>query len=106
MNVDDLRKKRPIYSGVARDGEVVTVNLWAMDGATVEDRQLGAVGHRPGGLLVTDADRQRRRALHDAADFKLSERWKNPVNADPKPPVTMADKYAARDQRLSQRWRS
>jgi hypothetical protein len=84
---------------ILKDGERMTVHMFAMDG--VATRKLGA-GHRPGGLPVTDADRQRRRALHDAADSKLSERWKRPsIKSESKPPVTMAD----RDQRLSQRWR-
>ena len=67
---------------IARDGQTVRTPLMLMDsvqrsvaGKTV---LIDTVGHRPGGLPMTDADMQRRRALHMTYDTMVSQRWRTP----------------------------
>jgi len=47
--------------------------------AIIKDAVKPTVGHRPGLLVMTDADRERRTTRYRNHDKKRSERWKNPV---------------------------
>ena len=64
--------------------------------AIIKDAVKPTVGHRPGSLAMTDADRKRRTTLYRNHDKKRSERWKNPVTT-----VNQTDaKHATGDARL------
>ena len=97
-------------------GRLRRIGMFAMDNRTVGTARVTdgkTIGHRPGALPVSDVDRAKRVALRQAADAKLSTRWKNPpsVTTEERPQVQadvqsdLASRYAQADQRLSERWR-
>ena len=88
---------------IAKDGETVRVPMFMMDAqqrAVAESPVVtndAAIGHRPGSLPVTDADRERRTALYRGHDEKLSARWQSTP-----PPVNPTDaKRPTGDARLN-----
>jgi hypothetical protein len=96
---------------LVKDGGSIRVPLFTMDAVqrVVAARKPSASGHKPGSLPVTDAERTTRAALYDAADKRLSDRWKNPppvVTTKAQPTTDLAQAYARRDKALSDRWRS
>jgi hypothetical protein len=107
QTTEDQKKK------ILRDGEVYRVPILVMDSQqrAVAASQPGTVGHRPGSLPITDADRAARVARQAAADAKLCDRWKHPpatqvTTAPPPAPTTdVAALYAKRDKALSEAWK-
>lgn len=103
---------------VIKDGQTVTVRMNLMDSAldTVQRAIIAAQQsntlHAPGSLATTDAERDRRAKLYEDRDKRLTDAWKNPPSLDPGQtvrtitPASSADRYAARDARLEQAWRS
>lgn len=103
---------------VVRDGQTIRVSLMMMDSmdpvqcAVASNALVGdGVGHRPGSLALTDADRERRQQLHDAYERTLTSRWRNPLTPasqrNPERPTGDArlDAYAQYNQRVANAWR-
>jgi hypothetical protein len=105
---------------VLEDGERITVGAMLMDSVqrTVASTVVfDAAGHRPGGLMLTDADKQKRETLYRAYDAALTERWKapppvatpnnhkEPVNALNAQIGAGADAYSNYDRKIAERWR-
>jgi len=106
---------------VLKDGQTLRVPQFMMDGTSTLDKlqqviiaaqRAAATLHAPGSLPTTDADRERRAELYQKRDKRLVDAWKNPPPLDPaqtvrtSTPASSADRYAARDARLEQAWRS
>lgn len=100
---------------VLRDGERIVIRMSMMDSlqrAVVGDAAFtDAVGHKPGSLAMTDAERERRTSLYRDHDEKLGERWRTPL---PTASTTDArhstgdarlDAYARYQQRVTDAWR-
>lgn len=90
---------------IVRDRSGVRVPMMLMDNKPQ---------HRPGPVVVADADAERRRraALYDAYDQRISEAWKDqaPPTADranpPPTPAEVSDCYKRYDQRIENAWRA
>jgi hypothetical protein len=69
------RMQRNDEEKVVKDGGVVRVSMFAMDGV---QRSVAAhkPGHKPGSIPLSDSDRQDRVARLAARDQVLSNRWK------------------------------
>jgi hypothetical protein len=66
---------------VIRDGSVLHIPLLLMDSvqrAVVSD---SFVGHRPGSLPLSDAERENRKVVYDAYERDLTNRWTSPPPA-------------------------
>jgi hypothetical protein len=102
-------------SEVVRDGERIVIRMSMMDslqhavagGIAVAD----AVGHRPGSLPMTNAERERRTALYQDHDKRLSERWMTLQPTADTPDAghstgdARLDAYARYQQRVTDAWR-
>jgi hypothetical protein len=100
---------------VLEDGEHLTVRMQLMDAlqrvvagnAVLAD----AVGHKPGSLPMTDAERERRTSLYRDHDKRLSERWRTPqqtastTDARHSTGDARLDAYARYQQRVTDAWR-
>lgn len=99
---------------VLKDGQSMRVPLFLMDSLSrvVVTDTAPTVGHKPGSLAITDADRASRDELYQRRDKRLTDAWKNPPPLEPSQaktavvPAASADRYAARDARLENAWRS
>lgn len=99
---------------VIKDGQTLRVSMFMMDSLArvVVADTASTVGHKPGSLPITDADRASREEIYARRDQKMTDAWKNPSPLDPSQtkkaitPAPSADRYAARDARLEQAWRS
>jgi hypothetical protein len=49
----------------------------------IADRKPSTVGHRPGYVTLSDAERVVRTDRQRAKDAKLSQRWRNPTSPEP-----------------------
>lgn len=109
---------------IARDGQVVRVPMMLLDsiqrsvaaGTTIID----TAGHRPGSLVMTDADKQKRSALYDSHDATLSGAWKIPpipissptenvgqvVKLNPQAMATRELALASYEQRVASAWKN
>ena len=100
---------------VVEDGETVKINMMLMDGvqrAVAGDGVLAdAVGHRPGSLPMTDAEREHRTTLYSDHDKRLSERWRTPqptantTDARHSTSDARLDAYANYQERIANAWR-
>ena len=99
---------------VLKDGQSMRVPMFMMDSLSrvVVADTASTVGHKPGSLPITDADRASREEIYARRDQKMTDAWKNPSPLDPSQskkaitPAPSADRYAARDARLEAAWRS
>ena len=99
---------------VIKDGQTLRVPMFMMDSLSrvVVADTAPTVGHKPGSLPITDADRASHEEMYARRDQKMTDAWKTPAPLDPSQtkkaitPAPSADRYAARDARLEQAWRS
>jgi hypothetical protein len=63
---------------VIRDGAVLRVPLLLMDGVQrAVAGEVNIVGHRPGSLPLSDAEREKRKVVYDTYEQDLTSRWKS-----------------------------
>jgi len=118
-----MLKNIQIYDDkIMKDGERYRIPIHLMDSlqrSVVADasKRTATARHSPGSVALTGADRQTRATMYQAADAKLSSRWKNPpaldapqpvkdVRPTPAPATDMAARYQAVDKKLTERWRN
>ena len=91
---DDRRQEE-----VLKDGEVLTVRVHHDGVAAAGHRRgtaaLDAAGHRPGYVMLSDAERERRAALYRDHKERLSARWKGAPPTASRP--TQCARRATRD---------
>jgi hypothetical protein len=110
----------PITGTIMPDGGRVFVRMTMMDAAPADlpdaarrslaDSNADTARHAPGGIALSDADRDTREKLLDARDKRVADAWRNPPpedqpGAQPAPTADAEARYAARDARLEQAWK-
>lgn len=95
-------------SDMLKDGEVLRVSMMLMDGVpravTGRSTPVSMVGHRPGSLPLTDAQRSERVERQRAYNDEVSQRWRS--HAPQAPGKPRPDTARARYQdRLTNAWR-
>jgi hypothetical protein len=89
---------------VVKDGERITVPMYMMD--RIQKSVVGTtLRHAPGFVSLSDKDAEAKRAIYDAADKKLGERWRGGEAASAKPQTTQDAAYASYNRRISEAWR-
>jgi hypothetical protein len=87
---------------ILKDGQTIRVPMFTMDSAQrlIADRT-GMVGHRPGSLPLSDAERSTRTERLQARDAGVSQRWRTPSSER----SNTKDARLLRDQWLTNAWR-
>jgi hypothetical protein len=110
----------PITGTIMPDGGRVFVRMTMMDAAPATfteasrsafaDSSPDTARHAPGGLSITDADRDAKEKLLDARDKRVADAWRNPPDPETKdavaaPTVDLDALHARRNKRLEDSWK-
>jgi hypothetical protein len=110
----------PITDTIMPDGGRVHVKMMMMDAAPAgladaarrafADSNPDTARHGPGGLALSDADRDAREKALDGRNARMTDAWRNPpadeVKKDAAAPTTDLDAlHAARNRRLEDSWK-
>lgn len=90
---------------ILEDGERLTLGVTMMDAQqrmVADAKKLPSfVGHRPGGLALTDAERQKRTALYATKDRMVADAWRDAAPSIPATPaVNLANAQPSTTKKL------
>ncbi len=100
---------------IVEDGERISIGVMLMDAQqkAVADKTVvfDTVGHKPGGMVLTDADKKKREQPYRDYDAVLAARWRSspppiiPTEAKRSIGDARSDAYEAYQERVSNAWR-